>query len=163
MHDSRFNPISKSEISQLKVNVSLLVGFEDGQNYLDWTVCFPDFGCDWWERLGDTFFSLWLIERLRDIVSREYVFSCDCRLIVDWVDERDWTVRWTELLSLAATYGAATLLWCELWVWGERSRGVRDTETKECRADKSKRQRGKSKWQCKWVITQNKLTTITLP
>eukprot|EP00116_Pleurobrachia_bachei_P012154 sb/3472416/ len=38
IHDSRFNPISKSEISQLKVNVSLLVGFEDGQNYLDWEV-----------------------------------------------------------------------------------------------------------------------------
>ena len=39
MNDSRFNPVSKHEISQLSVSVSLLVGFEDGTDYLDWTVC----------------------------------------------------------------------------------------------------------------------------
>lgn len=38
MNDSRFNPVSKHEISQLSVSVSLLVGFEDGSDYLDWTV-----------------------------------------------------------------------------------------------------------------------------
>ena len=38
MNDSRFNPVSKHEISQLSVSVSLLVGFEDGADYLDWTV-----------------------------------------------------------------------------------------------------------------------------
>jgi len=38
MNDSRFNPVSKHEISQLSVSVSLLVGFEDGTDYLDWTV-----------------------------------------------------------------------------------------------------------------------------
>ena len=38
MNDSRFSPVSKAEISQLSVSVSLLVDFEDASNYLDWTV-----------------------------------------------------------------------------------------------------------------------------
>ncbi|XP_011505395.1 PREDICTED: uncharacterized protein CG5902 [Ceratosolen solmsi marchali] len=36
--DSRFNPITKDEFSRLHVSVSILRHFEEGDNYLDWTV-----------------------------------------------------------------------------------------------------------------------------
>ena len=35
---ARFSPISKAEISSLHVSVSILVGFEEANNYLDWEV-----------------------------------------------------------------------------------------------------------------------------
>lgn len=38
VNDSRFSPISKAEISSLHVSVSILVGFEEANNYLDWEV-----------------------------------------------------------------------------------------------------------------------------
>jgi len=38
VNDSRFSPISKAEISSLHVSVSILVGFEEAQNYMDWEV-----------------------------------------------------------------------------------------------------------------------------
>lgn len=38
LRDSRFNPITKDEFPKLNVDVSLLLNFEDGQDYLDWTV-----------------------------------------------------------------------------------------------------------------------------
>lgn len=37
-NDTRFNPITKDEISNLKVAVSLLTNFEPAANYLDWEV-----------------------------------------------------------------------------------------------------------------------------
>ncbi|KAL7301379.1 hypothetical protein TKK_0005825 [Trichogramma kaykai] len=36
--DSRFNPITKEEIPRLHVGISLLLDFEDGRDYADWTV-----------------------------------------------------------------------------------------------------------------------------
>ena len=36
--DSRFESISKRELSQLHVSVSILLNFEDGADYLDWTI-----------------------------------------------------------------------------------------------------------------------------
>lgn len=36
--DSRFNPITRDEFSRLHVTVSLLTHFEDGNDYLDWTI-----------------------------------------------------------------------------------------------------------------------------
>lgn len=36
--DSRFNPITREEFPQLTVSVSILVNFEDGRDYLDWTI-----------------------------------------------------------------------------------------------------------------------------
>ena len=36
----RFSPISKAEISSLHVSVSILVGFEEAQNYMDWEVMY---------------------------------------------------------------------------------------------------------------------------
>jgi len=36
--DSRFNPITKDEFSRLHVSVSILRHFEDGTDYLDWTI-----------------------------------------------------------------------------------------------------------------------------
>ncbi|XP_058789705.1 nuclear protein AMMECR1 isoform X2 [Phymastichus coffea] len=36
--DSRFNPITRDEFSRLHVSVSILRHFEDGINYLDWTI-----------------------------------------------------------------------------------------------------------------------------
>ncbi|KAK4337222.1 hypothetical protein RND71_043728 [Anisodus tanguticus] len=38
LKDPRFEPISKDEMPQLYVGVSILLNFEDGQNYLDWEV-----------------------------------------------------------------------------------------------------------------------------
>lgn len=38
MRDGRFNPISRGELNDLYVSVSLLTNFEDAQNYLDWQV-----------------------------------------------------------------------------------------------------------------------------
>lgn len=37
-NDSRFEPISKRELSQLYVSVSVLLNFEQGSDYLDWTI-----------------------------------------------------------------------------------------------------------------------------
>ncbi|XP_018395207.1 PREDICTED: ubiquitin-like-specific protease ESD4, partial [Cyphomyrmex costatus] len=37
-HDSRFNPITRDELSRLHVSVSILRHFEDGVDYLDWEV-----------------------------------------------------------------------------------------------------------------------------
>lgn len=36
--DARFESIEKSEIADLQVSVSILTGFEDAENYLDWEV-----------------------------------------------------------------------------------------------------------------------------
>lgn len=38
LKDSRFNPITKDEFSRLHVCVSILRHFEEGMNYLDWTI-----------------------------------------------------------------------------------------------------------------------------
>ncbi|KAL0480572.1 Ammecr1l, partial [Acrasis kona] len=38
VHDSRFNPITKSELPDLKCSVSLLVNFEDGDDVYDWEI-----------------------------------------------------------------------------------------------------------------------------
>ncbi|KAI8867698.1 hypothetical protein GQ42DRAFT_149275 [Ramicandelaber brevisporus] len=38
IHDTRFNPISISELPRLLCSVSLLVNFEEGSNYLDWEI-----------------------------------------------------------------------------------------------------------------------------
>ena len=38
LRDSRFKPISKDEFNKLHVCVSLLLNFEDGNDYLDWVV-----------------------------------------------------------------------------------------------------------------------------
>lgn len=37
-HDSRFQPISSSELVDLNVSVSLLTNFEEADNYLDWQI-----------------------------------------------------------------------------------------------------------------------------
>lgn len=36
--DSRFNPITREELSRLHVSVSILRHFEDGVDYLDWEI-----------------------------------------------------------------------------------------------------------------------------
>ncbi|XP_017461653.1 PREDICTED: AMME syndrome candidate gene 1 protein-like, partial [Rhagoletis zephyria] len=38
LRDSRFKPIGKEEFNKLHVCVSLLLNFEDGNDYLDWAV-----------------------------------------------------------------------------------------------------------------------------
>ena len=38
LRDSRFKPISKDELNRLHVCVSLLLNFEEGSDYLDWTI-----------------------------------------------------------------------------------------------------------------------------
>lgn len=38
LQDPRFDPVSLEELSALSCGVSLLVEFEDGDNYLDWTI-----------------------------------------------------------------------------------------------------------------------------
>ena len=39
LRDTRFNPISLSELPQLHVGVSLLTNFEDAKDVWDWEVC----------------------------------------------------------------------------------------------------------------------------
>jgi AMME syndrome candidate gene 1 protein len=36
--DSRFSPITRDELPRLSVSVSILQGFEEANNYLDWTL-----------------------------------------------------------------------------------------------------------------------------
>ena len=36
--DSRFPPVKKDEVPELNVSVSILIHFEDGDDYLDWEV-----------------------------------------------------------------------------------------------------------------------------
>ena len=38
MKDTRFSPISQSELKELHCGVSLLTNFENADNYLDWQV-----------------------------------------------------------------------------------------------------------------------------
>lgn len=38
MRDSRFSPISKDELNQLHVTVSILLHFEEGKDYNDWDI-----------------------------------------------------------------------------------------------------------------------------
>ncbi len=38
LQDSRFSPIKSNEICLLKVEVSLLINFEQGEHYLDWSL-----------------------------------------------------------------------------------------------------------------------------
>ncbi|KAF6199449.1 hypothetical protein GE061_007475 [Apolygus lucorum] len=38
LNDTRFSPISRGELKRLHVSVSVLLHFEDGQDYTDWTV-----------------------------------------------------------------------------------------------------------------------------
>lgn len=38
LKDTRFSPVTRDELSQLHVSVSLLLNFETGRDYLDWTV-----------------------------------------------------------------------------------------------------------------------------
>jgi len=38
MKDSRFSPMSRDEFPNLKVTVSILCGFEEGEDYLDWDI-----------------------------------------------------------------------------------------------------------------------------
>lgn len=38
LKDSRFSPITKDELPQLKVKVSILCHFEDGKDFMDWEV-----------------------------------------------------------------------------------------------------------------------------
>lgn len=38
LKDSRFDPISPEEVPRLSVSVSILQGFEEARDYLDWTL-----------------------------------------------------------------------------------------------------------------------------
>lgn len=38
LKDSRFSPITRDEVPNLHCGVSLLIGFQDGESYLDWEV-----------------------------------------------------------------------------------------------------------------------------
>jgi len=38
LDDSRFDPISRDDLTRLSVSVSLLTNFEDGKNFLDWEI-----------------------------------------------------------------------------------------------------------------------------
>ncbi|PAV86581.1 hypothetical protein WR25_12984 [Diploscapter pachys] len=48
-HDSRFEPISREEISHLHCGVSLLVDFEPARDYLDWVVGIHGIRINFWD------------------------------------------------------------------------------------------------------------------
>lgn len=38
LRDSRFDPITREELPRLSVSVSILQGFEEARDYMDWTL-----------------------------------------------------------------------------------------------------------------------------
>ena len=60
--DSRFEPISKNEITNLKCEVSLLVQFEKTKNPLDWVVGTHGIDIDFEDKYGETYSATFLPE-----------------------------------------------------------------------------------------------------
>lgn len=46
LKDSRFDPISREEVPRLSVSVSILQGFEEARDYMDWTLGKMRLKCD---------------------------------------------------------------------------------------------------------------------
>ncbi len=60
--DSRFEPISKNEITNLNCEVSLLVQFEKAKNPLDWVVGTHGIDIDFEDKYGETYSATFLPE-----------------------------------------------------------------------------------------------------
>jgi len=53
MKDSRFNPMSRSELTNLQVSVSILCHFEDGADWADWVVGTHGIRIEWFSERGN--------------------------------------------------------------------------------------------------------------
>jgi len=53
MKDSRFNPMSRSELTNLQVSVSILCHFEDGADWSDWTLGTHGIRIEWFSERGN--------------------------------------------------------------------------------------------------------------
>ena len=53
MKDSRFSPVTRSELSSLQVSVSILCQFEDGEDWSDWDLGTHGIRIEWFSERGN--------------------------------------------------------------------------------------------------------------
>lgn len=62
LKDSRFQPVTRNELKELHVSVSLLLNFEEGRDYLDWTVGVHGIRIEYHDERGNFYSSTFLPE-----------------------------------------------------------------------------------------------------